>query len=167
MSNLYELAASYRELADKLEDSELPQEVITDTLDAESGDLLDKVINVAKLIKNMKATVVARDTEIERMHIRNEAEEKKIEWLENYLLSCMEMANLPKVQSPWFVVSVKQNPPSTIIDDQAAIPADFLREIPAVPASYVPDKSLIKKAMNDGFIVPGAHLARTKTVSIK
>ena len=43
MSNLFEIATAYRALAEKLHDTDLPDEVIEDTLEAESGDLVDPV----------------------------------------------------------------------------------------------------------------------------
>ena len=39
--------------------------------------------------------------------------------------------------------------------DEKQIPADYLREI---PVSYAPDKTLIKKAIKDGYEVAGAKL---------
>lgn len=39
--------------------------------------------------------------------------------------------------------------------DERQIPSDYLREI---PVSYAPDKTLIKKAIKDGYEVPGAKL---------
>ena len=48
--------------------------------------------------------------------------------------------------------------------DQSQIPQDYLREI---PAKYEADKALIKKAINDGFEVPGASIIKKDRLTIK
>jgi len=53
---------------------------------------------------------------------------------------------------------------SVDVFDEAQLPADYLREVPATTA---PDKTLIKKAMKDGFDVPGARLVQRDRLTIK
>jgi hypothetical protein len=55
MTHLYELAANFRALTDKLNESELDPQTIADTLDGEAGELQDKCVNVAKWFKNEDA----------------------------------------------------------------------------------------------------------------
>jgi hypothetical protein len=164
MIALFDLASNYRRLSDTLEESEFPEEVIKDTLDGQSGELSDKIISIAKWIKNLEASAKSRREAATEMLTRADSEERRIASLKQYLLDNMEFAGLPKVDSPWFVVSVKTNSPSTIIDDQSLLPSNYLRE---VPASFSPDKRMIKDAIKAGFDVKGAHLESTKTVVIK
>ena len=166
MTTLYELAAEYRELADRLNESEQPDEVIADTLDGEAGNLEDKVTNTAKVIQNMRAEAKAIRDAMADMSARADATDKRADALANYLLANMQLADMPKVKSPWFVVSLKTSK-RTIIDNESDIPPDYLREIPAVAASTAPDKTLMKKAMIEGFVIPGAHIENHVTVSIK
>ena len=44
--------------------------------------------------------------------------------IRDYLLNNMQACGISKIESPWFVLSVKQNPPAVVIDDEASIPAD-------------------------------------------
>ena len=166
MTTLYELSAAYRALSDRLSDTDMPPEAIADTLDGEAGDLEDKVTNTAKVIQNMRAEAKAIREATMSMLARAEATDKRADALATYLLSNMQLADMQKVKSPWFVVSLKTSK-RTIIDDESLIPDDYLREIPAVAASTAPDKALIKSAMQDGFVVPGAHIEQHVTVSIK
>ena len=48
--------------------------------------------------------------------------------------------------------------------DSLQVPADYMRE---VPATYTADKALIKKAIQDGFEVPGAKMTRSKRLVCK
>jgi hypothetical protein len=50
------------------------------------------------------------------------------------------------------------------IFDAAQLPKDYLRE---VPAKYEADKTLIKKAIKDGFEVPGARLIAKDRLTLK
>lgn len=168
MATLYELSAAYRALSERLNDADadMPPEVIADTLDGEAGDLEEKVTNTAKVIQNMRAEAKAIREAMADMSARAAATDKRADSLESYLLANMQLADMPKVKSPWFIVSLKTSQ-RTIIDDESLIPADYLREIPAVADSTAPDKALIKKSLADGYAIPGAHVEQHVTVSIK
>lgn len=164
MTALYELAIKYRQLSDKLHDLDLPDEVITDTLEAESGDLTDKGINVAKMFRNMEADAEKIEEAANQMLARANAIRKRSDGLKQYLFDNMTRAGIQKIESPWFVISIKQNPESVAVDDEASIPRDYFKEI---PATFKLDKMLVKKAIKDGFNVPGCHLTRTTKLEIK
>ncbi|MFZ4539332.1 siphovirus Gp157 family protein [Propionivibrio sp.] len=164
--NLYQLASEYKLAEEKLMDSNLPDEVIIDTLEGMSGDLSEKIINTAKVIQNMRAESKAIDDAIASMQLRAKATDKRADSLEDYLLANMQLADMPKVKSPWFVVSLKASQ-RTIIDDESLLPFNYLTEKPAVAAYTQPDKAAIKKAIAEGFPVPGAHIEKHMTVSIK
>jgi len=76
----------------------------------------------------------------------------------------MEVAGISKIECPWFVVSIAQNPEAVTVDDEDAIPRDYFKEI---PASFVLDKVLLKQAIKDGYTVPGARLTRGTSLRIK
>ena len=134
MTALFQLAAEHRALSDKLHDLDLDDQTILDTLEGESTDLIEKGKNVAA------------------------------ESLKNYLKTNMEIAGIHKIECPWFVVSLANNPETVTVDDESIIPRDYFKEI---PASYQLDKMLVKQAIKDGFTVPGAHLSRGTSLRIK
>ena len=164
MTALYELAASYRALADKLHDLDLDDQTIADTLESESGDLIEKGTNVAKVFRNMEALADQIKQAEQQMASRRKALEKRAASLKQYLHANMEKAGISKIESPWFVVSIRKNPASVVIDAESEIPSDYMREI---PASYSPDKAAIKSAIQDGVIVPGCHLEQSTRLEIK
>lgn len=164
MTALFELAAEFRALADKLNDSEMDQQTIADTLDGASGDLEEKIINTAKYYRNIDADADKIEEAAEQMLARAKTMRTHAGNIKQYLQSNMERAGLQKVPSPWFVITLAQNPEAVTIDDESAIPRDYFKEI---PASYQLDKSLVKQAIKDGFEVPGAHLSRGTSLRIK
>ncbi len=70
MINLFEIATAYREPADKLHDTDLPDEVIEDTLEAESGELVEKLTNIGFVIRNIEAEVSAMKDAEEKISSR-------------------------------------------------------------------------------------------------
>ena len=157
MGNLYEMAAEYRAISDKLHDADLDETTIADTLESIGGDLQEKAVNVAKFFRNMESMADQIKQAESQMAERRKAIEKRAASLKAYLKDNMERAGITKIESPWFVVSIAQNPASVQIDDESLIPDDYMREI---PATFAPDKKLMKSAMDEGYTIPGARLTR-------
>jgi predicted nuclease with TOPRIM domain len=164
MTALFELAAEYRAISDKLHDLDMDEQTIADTLESISGDLQEKSVNVAKYFRNMEADADKIEEAAKAMMDRAKAIRKRSASLKKYLHDNMERAGITKIESPWFVVSIKTNPSSVKIDDQSLIPDDYMREI---PAKFEPDKKMIKSAMDEGYIVPGCHIERGTRLEIK
>ena len=164
MAALFILATEHRALADKLHDLDLDDQTILDTLEGQSGDLIEKGKNVAAVFRNLESDAKQIKEAEQQLADRRKAIEKRAEALKQYLKTNMELAGIQKIECPWFVVSIKNNPESVVIDDAEQIPDDYLREI---PASYTPDKAMMKSAMQDGYVIPGAHLERGKRLDIR
>ena len=164
MTALYLLTQEFREAAEKLADAELPDEVIADTLESLQFPIEEKAKNVAMVIRNIEASAKAIKEAADAMILRAKSEENRAKHLKGYLQSAMEATGITKIESPYFVISLRNNPESVVIDAESQIPADYMR---VVPATYSPDKTLIKKAIQDGYEVPGCHLTRTQSLQIK
>lgn len=164
MTALFELAAEFRALADKLNDSELDAQTIADTLDGAGGDLEEKIINTAKYYRNVEADADKIEEAAKQMMARAKTLRTHSGNIKQYLQSNMERAGLQKVPSPWFVVSIAQNPEAVTVDDETLIPRDYFKEI---PATFQLDKTLLRQAIKDGYTVPGAHLSRGTSLRIK
>lgn len=160
---LYEIAPQYRQLADKLQDMGLDEQAVIDTLEAET-DLIPKVQAYGMVIRNIEAAADAMEQEAKRMQDRASAAKKRVEQIKAMLLAGMETAGVKKIEHPQFTIAVQANPESVQIDGEDLIPDDYMREI---PATHAPDKVLIKKALKEGFSVPGASLKQSKRIVIK
>lgn len=164
MTALFILAAEHRALADKLHNLDLDDQTIADTLESEGGDLVEKCKNVAAVFRNLESDAKQIKEAEQQLAERRKAIEKRAESLKNYLKTNMEVAGITKIECPWFLISIAQNPEAVTVDDESLIPRDYFKEI---PATFQLDKAMVKQAIKDGFNVPGAHLSRGTSLRIK
>ena len=167
MSNLFELVGQRLELQNRLEEMNFDEETIQDTLEGESGEITAKIESYGFVIRNRTAFADAMSGEITRMIARRDAELKRIEAIEKWLLDSMVACNINKIECPAFSVSVRQNPQSVDVLNEAAIPADYMRMPEPKPPVAAPDKKLILAALKDGFEVAGCAIKRTNKLVIK
>jgi len=165
MQPLYEIAAEYRDAANKLYDTDLDQQTIDDTLEGLRFPLEQKAISIAALALNMEATANAIKEAEQRQADRRRAIENRAKRLRDYLLYNMQAAGVGEIPSPMFALKVRNNPPAVVIEDEGLIPAQFKR-VPD-PAPPQPDKKAIKAAIDEGKEVPGATIRKSQRVDIK
>lgn len=164
MTTLFELAAEYRAISDKLHDTEMDDQTIADTLEGFGGDLQDKAVNVAKFFRNIEADADKIEEAANQMLARAKMLRGRSASLKQYLHTSMEHSGISKIECPWFVISIKQNPEAVTVDDETSVPRDYFKEI---PATFKLDKTLVKQAIKDGHNVPGCHLSRGTRLEIK
>lgn len=163
--SLYQIAAEYRQMVERLMDVHDDEQVIADTISAESYPLEIKAQNVAYAIKNLEATAAAIKAEEQKMADRRKAMENRAKRIREYLQTCLEAAQVSKVECPHFALAVRLNPPSVEVYEPALLPPSFLRF--AEPPPPAPDKDAIKEALKAGKEVPGAHLVQAKRLEIR
>ena len=167
---LYDIDAQIAALDGAAEDDML--------IDAETGELISvsqaldalrmereaKLENVACWVKNLSAEADAIREEENRLVKRRKAAETKAANLKAWLLSAMtrEDGTTDKLKTGRVMVSVKRNPPSTVVDD-ALLPSTYK----VAKITYQPNKELIKRELLAGGEVPGAHLEYGRSVMIK
>ena len=167
---LYDIDAQIAALDGAAEDDML--------IDAETGELLsvaqaldalrmereEKLENVACWVKNLSAEADAIREEEDRLIKRRKAAETKAANLKAWLLAAMtrEDGTTDKLKTGRVMVSVKRNPPSTLVDD-ALLPSTYK----VAKITYQPNKELIKRELLAGGEVPGAHLEYGRSVIIK
>lgn len=165
MSALYQLAADYREAAERMADLDLPAEVIADTLEGMAGDLEVKATNTAQMVRNLEALCEQIKAAEKAMAERRKAYEARAESIRAYLMRCMTDAGISRIESPWFRLSVRANPPSVTVVDEGAIPEKFWKQ-PAPPPPAI-DRKAIADAIKAGQDVPGARLDRANRLEVK
>ncbi|HEY3424823.1 MAG TPA: siphovirus Gp157 family protein [Negativicutes bacterium] len=166
MANLYQLAESYRELANQIEEYDLDPETMINTLEGSSElmSIEEKAGNIIRLGKNLEADIIVYDLEIKRMEDRRKAIKNRVDSLKDYLKSSMELAGIDKIKIDTFSISLQNNPPAVKINDERAVGAEYLT---IVPAQYVPDKNKIKEDLKAGMIVPGCELTVGRSLRIR
>jgi hypothetical protein len=165
MAHLYEIVRHRAEFERLAESGEVDPQTVLDTLESLDGDLNSKAVAVAMFSRNLEATADAVREAGKAMLARADRIEKRAESIRNYLLFNMEFAQVTKIECPFFVISIKRNPPAVVIDDEKAIP-DRYKVTPEPPAPR-PDKAAIREALKCGDEVPGARLVQSDRLEIK
>lgn len=156
--NLYELGDNYR----AIQEMDLDEETLRDTLDSIVGEAEQKVENIVKWIRNLKGENIAIKEEETRLKNKRIANENKIKSLSLYLEDFLKTSGLTKIKTELFTVSLQNNPPSVKVYDATLIPAQYLIE-----QSPVVDKTMIKELLKQGEEIPGAELQQTKGLRIR
>ena len=126
--NLYELTNNYKQLLFLLEESD--EVAIKDTLDSLNEAIELKAENTAKVIKQLEADSDMLKNEIQRQQDRKRTIDNNISRLKLYLQESLELAGKDKVQGELFTVSIQNNPPKLIVEDESEIPKAYWREQP-------------------------------------
>jgi len=160
---LYQITEQYNSALSELESSNLPQDVINDTLEGLKGDIQVKTQNVAAFILNRQAEIEAVKGASRKLSERARIEQNNLDGLKSYLLLNMEATGTTEVRSPEIVVKIRNNPSKVIIDETIPLDKKFMVE----KITSQPDKKIIKEAIKSGETVNGAHLEKTKSLVIK
>lgn len=164
-TSLYEIASEYQSMVNRLMDLNLDEQTIADTIEAESGALETKAINVAMFIRNLESSAEQIKLAEKAMAERRKQLENKADSVKQYLFDNMKRTGITKIDSPYFALTIKKNPAKLIIDDAGAIPAE-LYVYPETPAPY-PDNAKIKDMLKAGEVVNGARLQQDERLDIK
>ena len=161
MATLYEIAPQHRALAEKLHSMGLDDDVVEDTLEAES-DLAGKVETYCIVIREKEGYIDTLKREVERLQARIKSEESAIKRMKNTLLYGLKSAGEAKLKAGTFTVSIRNSSGSVEVLDESRIPKDYYTD----PAPQL-SKSLILQALREGHEVPGTALKKSESVSIR
>jgi hypothetical protein len=152
--SLYSVTKDYEEAFFALADMDLPEDAISDTLEALEGELALKGANVAAFVLNLEAEAEKIKEAEKRIALRRKAFESKAQRIKDYLRENMERAGIKKIEAldKSFAVTLLAPRASVAIDDESALPSD------CVKTAVSPDKAVIAQKLKDGIEVPGAHL---------
>lgn len=165
--SLYELTGDYLRLKQMAEDPDIDEEVFNDTLES-IGDLIElKAEGYAKVIKNLETdrdVILAKANKFKEEFDRHKAEADKIDnhidRLKRNLAKTMFATDKTKFKTENFSFRAQETV-SAIIDDIELVPDMFCK------FKKEPNKTEIKKAINTGYDMPGAHLDIKKGVVIR
>lgn len=165
--NLYDISSQYLATANQLADMDIDEQTLTDTLEAEAWPVEEKIRSISAVILNLQAEADMVKGTADRIAKRAKALQSRADALHDYLLINMQRTGITEIKALDGTFKAKlyrERDASVVIDSENLIPADYMREI---PARCEPDKVLIKKAINDGYEVPGAHIVKKDRLEIK
>lgn len=165
MTTLYTIAEQFKELAALAETADEDLAVaLRDTMEGIEGEFQEKGKAIAMITLNIDGDLEAIQSQIDRLTERKRIINNRKESLKEYLRSNMDAAGITKITHPLFTITCGKGRPIVVIDDEKAIPDDFVN----VKVTSAPDKAAIAKALKDGQDVPGAHSEIGKSsISIK
>jgi hypothetical protein len=162
-TSLYQLTAEYQAIANKLIEMDLDETTIKDTLESVAGDVETKAVNVALFIRNLESSAEQIKLAEKAMADRRKSLESKAESIKAYLKANMQACGFTKIESPYFALTIKKNPPKLVIDDESAIPVTFIEE--KIVRSI--NNAAIKEMISSGEEVNGAHIEQGTRLDIK
>ena len=167
MTNLPSLYGISTALAELIADDDTPWEQAQEKLDVLLPALQHKVSALVHVIEYHADLARAIKDREKRIAEARKALEAKTARLEQYLLQGMLRAEVHEIadETTGVRVRVRQNPPSVQVDDEAAIPPEYMVQ-PEPPAPH-PDKKAIAAAIKRGEEVPGCSLKSTSRLEIK
>lgn len=151
---------------------------LLDQMDPETGELPEGFEQARELVAQKAVATTAYLLEQERhvesvkayikeLTLKVKTAEKRQDWLRNYLQSHMSAAGITEIKDErglFHALLLRERDEVVEVFDASMLPNDYQREI---PAKYEPDKTLIKKAVKEGFTVPGARVIKKDRLEIK
>ena len=158
--NLYEMSRELEVINDQIitADGEITPD-LESRLDAVSLDFRAKSHGIAKWTLELTGTSELIDMEIARLHKKKRAAENLRTRLMEYVKSCMETADVQKIELPTVTIRIQKNPASVEVVDETKLPASYIR----IKQVTEVDKKAILSALKNGDDIPGARLIDNKT----
>lgn len=163
---LYELSSEYMQLLEMMEDPEVDDDVLADTLEGIGGELELKADGYARIMRQMDADAKAIKAEEERLYARRKSLENRSAWLKQRLKDVMELTGKTKFKTELFSFGIQKNPARVVIDDPSRIYEDYLIEQePKVDTVAIRNalKDPEEAALWDGI----AHLEQSESLRIR
>ena len=125
-------------------------------------ELETKAVDYSMAILQLNAWVEMADKEAKRVTAIKNAYKKTSETLKQRITDAMERYDIKEVKDATIKVSLRKSV-QTIIDDLDQVPKQYK----TVKVETTPDKTAIKKAIQEGEIIEGAHLEEKNNLQIR
>lgn len=165
--DVFELAGQYRQLESLVDAESVDEAQLIEAWLSVEGDLNTKMENLGFAIKNREAILAGKQEAIKVMEHSAIMVEKEIERLKKLAIDLMTATNNKKAGGDFLKLSLVPTPGKVEVDPAAVLPAEYLREIPPVPASTAPDKKKLADDLKAGVIIEGARLVTGVRLAIK
>lgn len=140
-----------------------------DTLEGIEGEFDEKAESIAVYIKQLKAEANILKFEKSAIAKRQSQKEREVEKLAAYLLNAMKAIGRSKVDMPHAVVSIRNNAPSLIVDNEAEFVSWAQENNDSLLEYIMPKvkKNDVKKLCKNGEAIPFVHMESKQSLSVK
>lgn len=162
MANLFDLTSDYLQILDMMDDPELDQQTLADTMERIEGALEDKFDRYVYVAKQEQGDIDVLNETIKQLQARKKSKEENLKKLKKVMTDVMNVTGKIKFKTAQHSYWVQKNPKSVVIDTENVrdIPEDYLtfKEPEA-------NKTAIQKAIEEGKDFSGlAHIEQTEGV---
>lgn len=133
------------------------EDTIRDTLEGETS-LHELIAQVLASMDDDQLIVDGCNERISDLQERRTRVKNRIEAKRTMILQAMSIGDVKTIEAPLATASVKNVPPSVVVNDEAEIPADFW-----TPQDPKLDKKSLLAALKDKQTIPGATLSNGGT----
>ena len=166
---LYEMTTAYKAFLTAVENGDIPEEAIADTLEGIESSIDEKIDNIACMLKSLAAEEAAIKAEEERLAQRRKSKANLQDRLKNYLSDMLLAMGKTEFENPRHKISFRKTPGKVVFDDEKAfiewamLNADSLLNYgkPTV------DKTAIKVALTNGAELNGVRIESGQSMTIK
>lgn len=158
---LYNLKTEYLELLALLEDPDVSEETIRDTLTMVLEDIGDKVEDYGKVLRQMEADRDALKTEKMRLAARQQAIENGIDRLREGIKSAMLITNQKRIKTGLFTFGLSTRKKLVLDVADESVPWEFAK------VKVTPDTKKITDAMNKGDDIDWAHFEDSEVLTVR
>ena len=125
--NIWKMASEYLADQAKLQDLDLPPEVVLDTIDGMQGDIQDKIKAVLIISMELQALADARKAAAKAMVDSAKSLENRADWLRSNVQLTIQGCGLRlPLKYTEFSVNLQKNPLSCTIDDASKLAPHFI-----------------------------------------
>lgn len=143
--NLYELTKDWENIYQMLDDPEIPEDAIMDSIEGIEAVMDIKVESMAQILKSIGGEVSVIDAEIERLKALKTNKESRCDWLKRSIMDMMKATGRPKIKTALFSFSIQKNGGKLpiIFNPGCNVPPEWLK-----PGD--PDTTRIRKHLEEG-----------------
>ena len=150
MNTLYELSADYKaaiaNMNALLDSEDIDTKTYADTMEGLTGELSDKVVNVAMHIKNLKSELEGLKIAKAEFDRRTKSIQSNIDFYTVYLETHMLTNSILEAKNEYAEVKFRKLPDVVNILSEAAVPDNYC----TVKITRTPDKKAIKESLKQG-----------------
>ena len=160
---LYEISNEYNQFLQAVEDEEIPIEAVADTLEGIKGEFNEKADNIACMIKNQEAEMLAIKAEKDALDKRMKSKKAQIDSLKHYLSCSMQAIGMERLETPRNAISFRKSTSLYIADEEA-----FKEKYPNLCITETTvkiPKADVTKLMKEGKELEGAELSDSFVVT--
>lgn len=157
-TSIYDINKAFQSIVDMVADGELTQEDFQQALAELEQSKVEKCGNAICYLNMLKHGIEDMKDEEKRISTMRKALESRAKNLEPAFAYVLKNMGDKEVITKYGVMKVRKNPPSVVIDDITKIDSKYTRQKIQIDV----DKVAIKKAIQSGEKVDGAHLEQTE-----